>query len=113
MDFTINLIWVVLATFTLLLTVIASIVKSSREAERFESWLKTHEKEISELKQTCQALNTENKLLRESLNLQNSNFANETRRMENMMSSLALSIGKIDTKLELLLSGRIKNHLEE
>lgn len=111
---TINLIWVVIAAVGLLITIIASFIKSNREAERFESWLKTHEKEITELKQTNQSLHSENKAIRESMALQNSTFAQETRRLETLMGNVQVSIGKIDTKLELLLNGRIKtNELHE
>lgn len=108
MDFTINLIWVIIGGAALLLSVIAIVVKSSRESERFESWLKTHEKEIEELKRSKSALHNENKLLRELINNQSQNFNTEHRRLETVMANLNISLSKIDLKLELLLNGKIK-----
>lgn len=103
MDFTINLLWVIIAAIALLVTLIASIVKSNREAERFESWLKTHEKEI-------QSLQVENKAIRESQNLQNSTFMQEIRKVENMMGELKVSNGIIQATLNILINNGRKNH---
>lgn len=112
MDFTINVLWLLVGSATLLLTVLASIVKSNREAEQFKSWLKTHEKEITELKQMFQALHQENKILKESITSQNSVSMQENRRLENMIGQLSKTISQIDIKLSLLIDGRIKpiNH---
>lgn len=95
MDFTINLFWVIIAGITLIVTIITIIVKSSREAERFESWLKTHEKEIIELKRDNKDINQEHK------------------RLEAMIGGIAISLGKIDTKLEILLGDRWKANQNE
>lgn len=99
MDYTINLLWVIIAALGLLVTLITMIIKYNREAERFESWLKTHEKEINELK-------------RSNGDMQH-NFNTEHRRLESLIGGIAVSIGQIDTKLQLLLTGRIKNNNPE
>lgn len=106
---TINLIWVVIAAVGLLGTIIASFIKSNREAERFESWLKTHEKEITELKHICNALHTENKILKDNINNQYHQSGQENRRLENMISELSKSVGQIDVKLGFLIDGKLKS----
>jgi uncharacterized protein (DUF342 family) len=108
MESTINLVWVFIGAATLLLTVIASIIKSSREAEQFKSWLKTHEKEITELKSLFQALLQENKTLKDNITSQNSQSMQENRRLENMIGQLSKTISQIDVKLSFLIDGRIK-----
>lgn len=113
MDYTINLIWVVLAALTLLIAIIGSIIKSSREAERFESWLKTHEKEITEIKRKCDAQEAENKLLKESITNQNSISMQESRRLETMIGQLSQSIAQIDVKLSFIIEGKIKTNVHE
>lgn len=112
MDFTVNLIYVILVALGLIVTIITFVVKSNRESERFESWLKTHEKEIQELKSICNALHTENKILKDSITNQNSISMQENRRLESMISQLAQSIGQIDVKLSFLIDGKLKptNH---
>lgn len=109
MDFTINLIYVILVAIGLIVTLITFIVKSNRESERFESWLKTHEKEIKELKSICNALHTENKILKDSITSQNSISMQENRRLESMIGQLAQSIGQIDVKLSFLIDGKLKS----
>lgn len=99
MDYTINLLWVIIAAIGLLVTLITMIIKYNREAERFESWLKTHEKEIQEQKNSV-------KEIQNSFNL-------EHKRLETMIGGIAVSIGQIDTKLQLLLTGRIKSNNQE
>lgn len=90
-EVSINLIWVIIAAISLLISIALMIAKYNREAERFESWLKTHEKEISELKKDNKDINQEHK------------------RLESMIQNIAISLGRIDTKLEILLSDR-PNH---
>lgn len=109
MDLTINIIWVIIATVTLLFTVVASLIKSSRESEKFEIWLKTHEKEIDELKKINNGLNTEMKILRESINTQNLIFNKETRIIEASIANLANNLVKTNLMLELILKGTIKH----
>lgn len=106
---TINIFWLILAALTLLIAVIASIVKSNREAERYESWLKSHEKEIEDLKRNYANLTSENKSIRDIQTNQNNNFINEIRKVESLMSEIKLSNGIIHTKLEMLLSNGTKN----
>jgi hypothetical protein len=96
MDFTINIIYVILVGLGVLLTVIAIVVKSSRESERFESWLKTHEKEIQDLR-------IENKAIRESQALQNSTFMSEIRKVEHLMNELKISNAIIQNTLNILI----------
>lgn len=119
MDFTINVIYVVIVAFTLIIaiiTLVGALIKthkeSSRESERFESWLKTHEKEIQELKKICHELHSENKILKESVNNQNHQSSQESIRLERMISELSKSIGQIDLKLGFLIEGKLKptNH---
>jgi Flp pilus assembly protein TadB len=103
---TINLFWVILAAATLLLTFIGMLLahnsKTNREAERFESWLKTHEKEI-------QSLQVENKAIRESQALQNSTFMQEIRKVEQLMGELKTSNGIIQNTLNILIrNGHLK-----
>jgi hypothetical protein len=80
-NFTVNLFWLIVSALSFLLGIIAIVVKTSRESEKFENWLKTHEKEISELKVSNQNLYNENKLLREIINNQTANFNTEHRRL--------------------------------
>lgn len=108
MESTINLVWLFIGAATLLLTVITSIIKSNREAEQFKSWLKIHEKEITELKSLFQTLLQENKTLKDNITSQNSQSVQENRRLENMIGQLSKTISQIDIKLNLLLDGRIK-----
>ena len=112
MELTINLVWLFIGSATFLLTLVASIVKSSREAEQFRSWLKTHEKEITELKQIHQALHQETKTLKDNINSQNNQSMQESRRLENMIGDLSKIISQIDIKLNFLIDGKIKtgNH---
>lgn len=110
---TINLIWVIIAAVGLLGTIIASFIKSNREAERFESWLKTHEKEITELKSICNALHAENKLLKDSMNSQYHQSGEESRRLERMISELSKSVVQIDIKLGFLIDGKLKSTTHE
>ena len=109
MDFTVNLIYVILVALGLIVTIITFVVKSNREAERFESWLKTHEKEITELKRKSEAQEVENKILKENLNSQYHQSGMENRRLENMISDLSKSIGQIDVKLGFLIDGKLKS----
>lgn len=69
--------------------------KFNREAERHESWLKTHEKEIQELKEN------------------NKEIKQEHRRLESMIGEIAISLGKIDVKLEILLGNKLKANQNE
>lgn len=112
MEQTINLVWVIIGAATFLLTFVASIIKSSREAEQFKSWLKTHEKEITELKQIYQALHQETKTLKDNINNQNSQSMQESRRLENMIGQLSKTISQIDIKLNFLIDGKIKTSNE-
>lgn len=94
-----NIIYVVFTGIALVLTIVGVFIKSNREAERFESWLKTHEKEITELKQSRSEMNDK--------------FNQEHRRLETMIGGIAINIGKIDTKLQLFIDGRIKSLNED
>jgi hypothetical protein len=108
MEFTINLIWVILGAVSVIISIIVLIggmIKtnkaSSREAERFESWLKTHEKEI-------QNLQIEHKAIREAQAIQNSSFMSEIRKVEHLISELSKSNAIIQNTLEIILkSGNI------
>lgn len=110
---TINIIYVIIAGAGLLLTFITLLLpfnaKINREAERFESWLKTHEKEITELKRKSEAQEVENKILKENQNSQYHQSGQENRRLENMISDLSKSIGQIDVKLGFLIDGKLKS----
>lgn len=93
---TINLFWLITAVVGVLISIIALIVKSGREAERFEGWLKTHEKEIQDLR-------IENKAIRESQALQNSTFMSEIRKVEQLMNELKISNAIIQNTLNILI----------
>lgn len=107
MELTINIVWVTIAAITLIFALIGAIIKSSREAEKFESWLKTHEKEIDELKKINHELNNETKMIREAMNSQALDFGKETREIEQSIAKLYSSLTSIDLKLEYLIEGKI------
>lgn len=103
MDYTINVIWVIIAAGGFILSIVGIIAKSSRESERFDSWLKTHEKELNDIRRKSEIMDANNSRLHELIQQQNASFMIETRRLEGMMVKVEISMAQINTKLGFLL----------